>query len=105
MMRILKQVPQLLLCWSEAAIAEVVLLLLIRGDLGQEPPAHENSPVSPLHFTPQTWPCSKCAGSRAPCAGRPGPSTPAPRRSPGRTPATQPTVGPATQPRYALFKT
>ena len=36
---------------------------------------------------------SRCAGSRAPGGGRSAPSTRAPRRSPGHTPATQPTVG------------
>ena len=29
-----------------------------------------------------TWPCSRCAGNRAPYAGHPGPSTLAPRRNP-----------------------
>ena len=39
-----------------------------------------------LYGAKLTWPGSKCAGSRAPCGGRPGPSTRAPRRNPGHKP-------------------
>ena len=37
-MRIFKKVPELFLCRGAASLSKVVLHLLVRGSLGQEPP-------------------------------------------------------------------
>ena len=87
---IFKQIPQRLLCLREESCSKVLLslLLYIREGGERRVPTHGTSPGCSGEGG-ATWPCSKCVGSRAPGGGRWGPSSRAPHRSPGHTPATR----------------
>ena len=94
--RVLKQVPEVSLGGGAGARPEVLLLLLPVLRVRQQPPDDNddhndfdgdddndgNDDNDQNAVKTATWLCSRCAGSRAPGAGHPGPSTLTPHRNP-----------------------
>ena len=91
--RVLKQVPEVSLGGGAGARPEVLLLLLPVLRVRQQPPDDnddhndyddddDNDDNDQYAEKTATWLCSRCAGSRAPGAGHPDPSTLTPHRNP-----------------------
>ena len=93
--RVLEEVPEVSLGGGAGARPEVLLLLLPVLRVRQQPPDdnddhndyddqdHDDNDQNDQYAEKTaTWLCSRCAGSRAPGAGHPGPSTLTPHRNP-----------------------